>query len=239
MRTLPAILLCLLFLAVPRATAQETFTPLISENCVAFVHVDFSKIELNNVKTALQKTGEHVLKKLGFDEKSSTATARELSIELEKLDMFVRPTWEILTKKLGITEVALVINSEFFEEGMEYFVIAIPWKNKTNEQFEKLQTLLHAPEDGILQIDGFLLLPNRARSEALTDWAKSIKPAPATSPIHEALKSVADADIRAYQQLVWSYIVEIVILWMFVFREPFPGGILWRRLIRWICESEC
>jgi len=93
MRTLSPILLCFVLLTTTfnRVTAQETFAPLISENCVAFVHVDFSKLELDTVKTALQKTGEDLLKELGFDEESFTATTRELSIELEKLDVIVRP----------------------------------------------------------------------------------------------------------------------------------------------------
>ena len=201
MRTFINILFCFALMTAMKTgvPAHETFTPLISENCIAFVHVDCSKIELDNVKTALQKTGEHVLKELGFDEKSFTATARELSIELEKLDMLVRPTWEILTKEIGITEVAWIFDMQLFENVGSS--IAIPWKDKTDEQLQLLRTLFRQVNEPIafvefIPIGDLLLLAHPYDLEEVTDWAKTIKPAPATSPIHEALKSVADADIK-------------------------------------------
>jgi len=199
MKTLTKVLLCLALLTAMKTgvPASDMFAPLISENCIAFVHADFSKIEIDNVKTALQKTSEHVLKELGFDEKSFTATARELSIELEKLDVLVRPAWETLTKEIGITEVAVFIDWELHvQSGVP--IIAIPWKNKTDAHLETLRTLLQLPENSgrILKIDGFLLLIESWFTENVSNWAKAIKPAPATSLIHEALHSVADADIK-------------------------------------------
>ena len=206
MKTLVPVLFCFVLLATAfhRATAQETFAPLISENCVAIVHVDFRKIELDNVKTALQNAGEDLLKELGFDEESFTATTRELTLELEKLDVIVRPTWETLTKELGIREVALIFDMELLAQGAPP-VFAVPWKNKTDQHFETLIETLAAlfgnsvpdPEDiHIFPIDGFLIVVNPWYKEEMLDWAKTIKPAPANAPIHEALKSVADADVK-------------------------------------------
>ncbi|MCL2710101.1 MAG: DUF1559 domain-containing protein [Planctomycetaceae bacterium] len=196
MRTLTKLAICLALLTatVNRAPAQETFAPLISENCVAFIHVDFSKIDIDTVKAALQKTGEELLRELGFDEDSFTATARELAIELEKLDVIARPYWETITKEIGITEIATILDLELFDSVGP--VVAIPWKNKTAAQLETLYTLLQAPEDGFIEIDGFLIPGNSWSADEITDWAKAVKPAPANSAIYEALKSVADADVK-------------------------------------------
>ena len=109
MQTVVRVLLCFALLTtLNRATAQETFAPLISENCVAFVHVDLSQVEIDTVKNTLQKTGETFLRELGFDDKSLKATVRELTVELEKFDVLVRPTYETLTKELGIRELAVI-----------------------------------------------------------------------------------------------------------------------------------
>ena len=198
MKTLTKTLFCFALLTTTfnRVNAQETFAPLLSENCVAFVHVDVSKLEIDNVKTVLQKTGEDLLKELGFDEESFTATARELTIELEKLDMFVRPTWETITKELGIREVAIIFDMDIFPI-LGGPLMAIPWKNKTDEQFEKFCGLLQTSPEMLTKTDGFVFGPlGLERAEAITEWVKSITPAPATAPIHEALKSVANTDIK-------------------------------------------
>jgi len=198
MRTLTKLAICLALLTftVNKAHAYETFAPLISENCVAFIHVDFSKIEIDNVKAVLQETGESLLRELGFDQQSFAATARELAIELEKLDIIVRPYWETITKEIGVREIAFIVDLELLATSAPPAVV-IPWKNKTDRQFEALHTLLQVPEGNIVKIDGFLILTVSARwTEAITDWAKSVTPASADSAIHEALKSVADADIK-------------------------------------------
>jgi len=197
MRTITKLAICLaLLLTANKATAQETFAPLISENCVAFVHVDFSKIDIDTVKAVLQKTGEDFLKELGFDDESFTATARELAIELEKLDVIARPYWETITKELGITEVAMIFDLGFFEMSTGPAILAIPWKNKTDAQLETLYALIQAPEGGFIEVDGFLIPGDTWFAEEITEWVKSITPAPADSAIYEALKSVADADIK-------------------------------------------
>ena len=205
MKTLIRLVICVLFLTVSKATAQETFAPLISENCVAFVHVDLRKVELDNVKDFLQKTGEDFLTALGFDERSHRATARELTAELEKLDILVRPTFDTITKELGIRELAFIMDLDLIPHGMAPFVWAIPWKDKTDKDFETFLNTLTAPfgevpdhvkEDApFVKVDGFLLVPVEPWGK-VADWAKTLTPAKPDSPIFEALQSVAGAEIK-------------------------------------------
>ncbi|MDR3196263.1 MAG: hypothetical protein LBU34_00200, partial [Planctomycetaceae bacterium] len=108
MRNLLNVLVVLFVLTTVRAFGQETFAPLIGDNTVVFVHLDLRKVELDTIKSQVGKFGEELLKQLHFDEKSFKATTRELNAELEKLDAFVRPTYETITKELGIQELAII-----------------------------------------------------------------------------------------------------------------------------------
>jgi hypothetical protein len=204
MKTIVRTLICFAFLITSQAFAQETFAPLLSETCVAFVHVDFNNVELDKVKDTLQKTGEALLKELGFDDKSFKATANELTVELEKLEILAKPTFDTLTKELGIREIAFIADMQLAETGAPFF-FAVPWKNKTEKHFETLLKILAtafgeeppSPEDpNIIKIDGFLILAPPPTQEAVVDWAKPLKPAPENSPILEALKSVAGNEIK-------------------------------------------
>ena len=208
MKTLPRLLVCLLLLPLGKADAQETFAPLISENCVAVVHIDLRKVELDNVKSFLQKTGEDLLTQLGFDERSFNATARELSFELEKLDMLVRPTFNTITKELGIQELAIIVDMSLVEHGVPP-LFAVTWKDKTAQEFETFYKALaatwsdygeNAPaleNTNFVKTENFLLLaPGNAREkERIADWAKTLAPV-TDSPILDALKSVAGAEIK-------------------------------------------
>ena len=201
MKTLARLLLCLLLLTISRATAQEhvatTFAPLITENTIGFVHVDFSKVEIDHIKATIQKTGEDLLRELGFDDRSLKATTRELTVELKKLDMLVRPTFNTLTKDLGIQEIAIIADMYWIDANSGGVIAAIPWKNKTDKQFETLVNLLNVPTSAFVVIDDFLLTtPHPDFSKRLREWSTTLKSAPANSPILEALKSVADADIK-------------------------------------------
>ena len=199
MRTLTKILLCLALLTTTfnRTHAQETFAPLISENCIAFVHVDFRKVEFDAVKDSIQVLGESLLRALGFDDKSFKATARELTVELEKLDVLVRPTWETITKGLGITEIAMIADFNLLEHDAPV-ILVIPWKNKTDEQLQMLITLLQLKADDFVKVGDFLIGDEVRRIEKTAAVVKGwlAKDAPANSAIHEALKSVADAEIK-------------------------------------------
>ncbi|MDR0328503.1 MAG: DUF1559 domain-containing protein [Planctomycetaceae bacterium] len=199
MKTIAPALFCFAILTVGQTFAQETFAPLITENCVAFVHVDFSKVELDKVKDTLQQTGETLLKELGFDDKSFKATARELSIELEKLDILVRPTWETITKEIGISEYAVIVDMDIIESEYGPGILAVPWKNKTDKQLETLQNLLDSAIDGAVPLfksGDFLILPIvDHHAEMVQEMVEAWKPAE-KSPILDALKSVAGSDIK-------------------------------------------
>ena len=200
MKTFSRVLLCISLLTVglghtQDTCAQETFAPLVTDHCVAFVHVDFSKVEIDKVKNNLQKLGETVLWELGFDEQSHKATALELALELEKLDILVRPQFETLTKELGIREFAVIFDMDLLAmtEGRPFF--AVPWKNKTDKQFETLIDLLQIPAENLFTSKDFLFMPPPWYKDVVVDWAKRITPSP-SAPIFEALKSVPGAEIK-------------------------------------------
>jgi prepilin-type processing-associated H-X9-DG protein len=209
MKILTRISLCFLLLVgclmtAARTYAQETFYPLITENTVAFIHADYSKFEIDKVKGALQTSGEGLLKMLGFDDKSFKATARELGIELEKLDMLVRPTIETVLNEIGIREYATIIDMEILMSGKGAGIAAVPWKGKTDKQLETLYALLEQAggdskvRENLFVVGDFLVLamaddPEYIK-EAVKGWLAS--GVPTQSPIIDALKNVADADIK-------------------------------------------
>ena len=203
MKMLSRLLLCLLLLTAGKANAQETFVPLISENCVAFIHVDFSKVELDTVKAFVQKTGEDFLTTLSFDPRSHQATARELAFELEKLDMLVRPTFETITQEIGIREYAMILDMEILMTGRGGGIMAVSWKDKTDAQLETLKALLDSTGDTTLSrhlftVDNFLILPMADEVVPVKTFVEGwlAKETPQNSPILEALQSVADREIK-------------------------------------------
>ena len=212
MKTLIRSVLCLLLLTAGKATAQETFAPLISENCIAFVHADFRKIELDTVKAFVQKTGEDFLTMLGFDRRSHQATARELAIELEKIDMLARPTFDLITKELGIRELAWIADMELLEKGI-YFMAVAPWKGKTDEDLQKLFSVMPMEyREAYLPVGDFLFVayPNfsvltqndpQEEKRIIAEWSQNLSRATPDSPIVEALQSVADMEIKAVAAL--------------------------------------
>jgi len=200
-------LLCFVLLTISRAVAQETFAPLITENCVAFIHVDFRKVEVDTVRASLQKAGEDFMKGLAFDDRSFKATARELTVELEKLDILVRPHYEKITKELGITELAVIADLSLLEKGI-YSVLVAPWKGKTDEDLQKLLAFMPESEykEAYLSVGDFLfvafpnfsIIPQKnplAEKQILAEWIKNAAENK-DAPILAALKSVSDAEIK-------------------------------------------
>ena len=216
MRVVMKLFLIVFVLSVVRIQAQETFAPLVSENCVLFVHVDFSKVEIDPLKEQLTKTGELLLNELGFDAKSKRATLRELDRELDKLDAMVRPNFEMLTKEIGIRELAVMV--DFGYAGGQQPIIAVPWKDKTDRQLAALKKLMQieSPMDDLIRLGDFLAIPTD-RGDGLTEWFKTMEPAP-DSPIFEALKSVAGDEIKAVAAIPPS-------VRMMLLGEELPGDI--------------
>jgi len=244
--------LCLLFIAVTllltaeKATAQETFAPLLTENTVLFIHVDFSKVDVDLLKTEAKKLGETLLTTLGFDARSQRETLRELDVELEKLDTMIRPNVELITKELGIQEIAWICDETLMinEHGVP-FLITVPWKGKTDEDIKTLYLLL--PEESFsldflpagdllivydasfLVADGVRLThenidkineeAKRRRAERrqfLTEWAQNAA-ADNNSPILQTLQSLNKNDeIKAVVRIPQSMRQEIQ-------SAPFPS----------------
>ena len=199
MKTSAKILFCLVFLTVGRLSAQETFTPLITENCVAFLHIDFANLEIDSVKNAVQKGGEELLRSLGFDDASFKTTVRDLRIELEKLDAIVRPPFETITKDLGIRELAVITDMDLLEREIAAIVV-IPWKNKTDQHLKTLRTLLNIDElDVFIKADNLLIVPLAAaapsQAETVRAWVGEAEPS-TNAGVLAAMKSVADAEIK-------------------------------------------
>ncbi len=216
MRTVLKLFFVALALLAAKTQAQEAFTPLVSETCVLFVHVDFSKVEIDPLKEQLTKAGETLLGQLGFDAKSKRATLRELDRELDKLDFMVRPNYEMMTKEIGIREIALLI--DFRYAGGQRPIIAVPWKGKTDKQLAMLKQLLGItnPMDGLIRLGDFLAVPVGPDNE-LRAWFETMESAP-DSPIFEALKSVAGREIKAVAAIPPS-------MQMMLLGEEMPGDV--------------
>ena len=224
---------CLLFIAIAllfvteKATAQETFAPLLTENTVLFVHVDFSKVDLDLFKTEAKKLGETLLTTIGFDTRSQRETLRDLEVELEKLDTMFRPTFERITKELGIREIAWICDETLTMEHGVQFMLAVPWKGKTDSDFQKLLSAL--PPDGLvgnfafpagdflfLQIVSFPVLNDSSFQSSFFQWVANAA-TDTNSPVLQALKNVNQSnEIKAVVRIPKSMRQELQ-------NAPFPS----------------
>ena len=216
MRTFIPVLLCFLLLVAHRGYAHETFAPLLTENTILFVHVDFSKLDVDTVRAEAMTIAENFLTALGFDARSKAATLRDLETELEKLDAMVRPTWEFITKELGIQEIALIGDEGFYKHGNEAgYVLVVSWKGKTDEDLQKLYSFLSSvaheeslPKDAeslgshLVSAGGFLFanidFEEDLFERIITEWV-AIAADSNDSPIRRATQSIRQSDeIKAF-----------------------------------------
>ncbi len=199
-KMLVSLVVVLLLATTTQAQQNNTFAPLISENCVAVAQLDFSKVEIDSLKKHLAELGEQAVAELGFDARSKKSTLRELNVELEKLDKLVRPTYDTLTKELGIREIALIADWTLMVN-TNIVVVAIPWKDKNALQSATLKKLLNMEAEGsddLVAVPGFLLLPlseGRTDSETVKAWFENLKPSENTK-IYDALKECGDAELK-------------------------------------------
>jgi len=196
---LPLIAAALL-LTAERTAAQETFAPLLTKDTTLFVHVDFKKVDLDAVKAEAKKLGETLLTNLAFDARSKRLTLRDLDLELEKWDTVIRPAFELITKELGIQEIAWICDDTWMEGTWLPFAIAIPWKGKTDEDIQKLLSILYVEPAYSLPIGDFLFLGGSVDGEGigkyeqfLTKWVQNAA-ADNSSPVLQALKSLPKSD---------------------------------------------
>jgi hypothetical protein len=202
MKKLISVFVLFLVFTTARAFGQETFAPLITDNTVFFAHIDLQKVdlELDTIKSQTEKLGEDFLKQqLLFDETSCKSTMREFKNELERLDKIIRPSYETITKNLGIKELAILIDFESKEEiGSFNSFFAISWKNKTEGDLAALQAIFknvwHNAQ--LVSDDNFLLIPFQYMgSGAMNSWFKAIVPS-RKSPIHNGLKFLGQDEIK-------------------------------------------
>ncbi|MDR2706612.1 MAG: DUF1559 domain-containing protein [Planctomycetaceae bacterium] len=221
MRILTNVLVLFLVLTVVRVFGQETFTPLITDNTVLFVHLDLRKIEFDTIKSQTEKSGEELLKQLHFDEKSFNATTRELKKELEKLDEIIRPPYETIMKKFGIQELALLVDFNFDEE-INSTVLVAPWKGKTENDLKTLRSLFHVAEWNVPLIPSgdFLFLPVLPTGDFKDDvsrlafiaWLQTITPSK-DSRILQGLQVLGQDEIKivaALPEKLKSQIVQLL-----------------------------
>lgn len=183
--------------------AQETFAPLITEQTLAFVYLDFHKIKLDDIEEKVIQSGQEYLRELSFDKKSEEATMKDLRDAVKQFDDFARPVWETITQTLGIQEIALIVDLNLKEKLEGLSVIAIPWKNKTATDLQKLMSLI--PEEDIpvfpVAVGDFLIIPlndlndPEYNNEVVTEWAKELNPAP-EGKIQQALKAAGNAEFK-------------------------------------------
>ncbi|MDR0337766.1 MAG: hypothetical protein LBI18_11815, partial [Planctomycetaceae bacterium] len=213
MRNLMTVLVLFLVLTTTRVFGQETFAPLMTDHTVLCVHLDLRKIELDTIKSQVEKLGEELLRQLRFDEKSFNATTRELKNELEKLNQHIRPPYETVTKELGIQELAILADLDLLESGIS-FVLAAPWKNKTDKDLETLRLLcFEIFSDRIFPLNNpkqlsqcvfpvgdflFFVLPisdyNEISRLALIAWLQERTPTTETKRIQQGLQVLEQQD---------------------------------------------
>ncbi|MDR2171691.1 MAG: DUF1559 domain-containing protein [Planctomycetaceae bacterium] len=196
---LPALLVSAMLFIVTNnlTTAQETFAPLITDNCIGFIHVDLRKLELANLKSLCAKTAETHLKDMKFDVRSYERTMREVYKELDIYEQIIRPQFDQITKKLGIRELAVIIDMDMFKLGFQALV-AVSWKNKTKDDLELLSSLFDKFDIQVefFQSGDFLFFTNSQFLQQTTVWTKNITPSK-NATIYEALKDAGDNEIKA------------------------------------------
>jgi hypothetical protein len=177
-----------------RTDAQETFAPLITDNCIGFVHIDLRKFDLNKTKSFVIKLGENYLRDLSFDEKSFNATINEFNKEIDNIEQLIRPQIEQVTENLGIRELAMIVYDNL--ELKSPVVLAIPWKNKNDNDRNLLLSLLESIEMDMdyLQTVDFLLLNPQMRNQAIK-LSENLVPSQ-NAPIYDALKEAGNDEIK-------------------------------------------
>jgi hypothetical protein len=208
MKSLMNVLVLFLVCATVRVFGQETFAPLITDDTILFVHVDLRKIEIDTIKTQAEKITEDLLKQLSFDNDSLKSTIKELKNEFEKLNKIIHPSYETMTKKLGIHEFAILFDIELVEK-INCSVLVVSWKNKTEADLKVLRSIF--PDDwrdvSLITSGDFLFIPfhrsfnlNEKIHAGFATWFEAIKPSK-KSPLHQGLQVLGQDEIKIVMTL--------------------------------------
>jgi hypothetical protein len=178
-------------------SAQETFAPLITDNCVGFAHIDLRKVEFDKIKSAVEKMNERDLQEMNFDSKSAKAIKREFDKLMSEMDKIIRPMFKLFADDLGLRELAVIVNVGKSINDEPIIFLAIPWKNKTQKDLETLAELFEPFSreimGGIIKGD-FLILTGSINVKAI-DWIQNIVPSKSTR-IFDALKDSGDGEVK-------------------------------------------
>ena len=207
----PVLCTLLLALAVSAApvSAQETFAPLITESTVLFVHVDFQKAEVDTFKQNWMNYSEGLMKALHFEDASLRTALSALTQDLDKLDEYIRPTFETIVQKFGIKEAALIVDTENIGSASTPVVLVMPWKDKNDSDLETLLQLVGEDAANTLSIGfdtfkrdfvpagDFLFLSSGIGldKDKLDEWLRNANPVNDTG-IMQAMNSLGDDDIK-------------------------------------------
>jgi hypothetical protein len=176
--------------------SQETFAPLITDNCVGFVHVDLRKVELDKIRAAANKWSEQCLDELQFDTKSAIALYHEFNRLFGKIDKFIRPKFNLVADELGIRELALIMDGWDSEKEQPVIFLALPWKNKTEADLKTFTDLLplelHFAD---FWVEGDFLIFMANGNEDNKKYIKNLAPSK-NSKIYEVLKEAGDGEIK-------------------------------------------
>ena len=186
-------------------SAQETFAPLITENTVLFIHADFQKADVDTFKKNWMAYSENLMKSLRFEDSALKSTLSALGKDLDKLNTYISPVFETLTQKLGIREIALIVNTADLLDDTS-FIIAAPWKGKTDADLQTLFALFpesiadDLKESTLLQGDFLFFLIEELELSRYEQWLADGKltanPAVQNGAIMQAMKSLGNAEIK-------------------------------------------
>ena len=203
-------LLCALLLTLAVSTApapaQETFAPLITEHTALFVHVDFRQIELHTIKQSWTNYTGDLLARLRFDTLSRRNTLNALTKDFDRLEEYIRPAFDTITRTLGIRELALIIENEKDNDSSR-LIIAVPWKNMSKEDENILEQLLGETGMDILEDiecsfvpkGDFLFFVYDGEEEDFAAWFDALQPV--EGEIMTAMKNLGEGVIKIVLQM--------------------------------------
>jgi hypothetical protein len=178
-------------------SAQETFAPLITDNCVAMLHVDLRKADFDKIKlSVVQSLAEH-LKELQFDNKSYNATMREFVKVMSEMDKIVRPKFRLVADELGIKEFAMIIDIDSSENKLPVGFVAFPWKNKTEADWKTFLGLIEQFDGSIdnFMVNGDFLIYHAIVPDEILEQIKKLVPSK-NAKIYEALKDAGNSEVK-------------------------------------------
>ncbi|MDR1289837.1 MAG: DUF1559 domain-containing protein [Planctomycetaceae bacterium] len=178
-------------------SAQETFAPLITDDCVAMLHVDLRKADFDKIKLSVVKSLAEHLKELQFDNKSYNATMREFGKVMGEMDKIVRPKFRLVADELGIKEFAMIINIDSSESKLPVGFFAFPWKNKTDEDLKTFEELLSQLDRNIngFMVKGDFLIYHSIVPDEIIDRIKKLSPSK-DAKIFAALKEAGNSEVK-------------------------------------------